>query len=57
MFVQFVDVGIVTFQRGEWIGVRKTGGVCGTDGGMGLREHSVWKGGSGVEYGERVDKN
>jgi hypothetical protein len=57
VFVQFVDVGIVTFQRGEWIGVRKTGGVCGTDGGMGLREHSVRKGGSGVEYGERVDKN
>ena len=57
VIVQFVVVGIVRFQRGEWIGVRKAGGVCGTNGSVGLREHSVRKGGSGVEYGEGVDKN
>ncbi len=57
VLIQFVVVRIVRFQLGEWIGVRKTGGVCGTDDSMGLRERTVWEGESGVECSEWVDKN
>ncbi len=57
VLVRFVVVGIVRFQRGEWVRVRKAGGVNGTDDSLGKRVRSVRKGGSGVERGEGVYKN